>query len=226
MNSKKNKPSKFGAALIIGSALIGSTNCEAQIEKDSLDLSKDFTKENQLEKKFLIIKKDSIELEKMLRELSETPYVGELRRGAMCYESGSSIVSTDYVCPTCGKKSDIKNYDQWGISQIRDIVKKIKSIGYDVLLDETEFCDVCNGKKVSNPILIFKIRFSENSNYHLAHSNFLFGYNCLFQFLLGNEKFIADREVEKTIHDNIDIIQKMTGLGSDIITSKPKTKKK
>jgi len=211
------KTTKLSTAILIGSAVIGSTNCEAQVEKDSLELSNNPNKENQLEKKFPIIKKDSIELEKRLKELSITPYFGKLNTGAMCYESGSAIISKDYICPICGKKSDIKNYDHWGISEIREIVKDIKSLGYDVILDETQFCEVCNGEKDTNPYLYFKIRFSENSPYHSTNSNILSDYNCLLQFLLGKEKFTSDREVEKSIYDNVYIIYKMTGLGKEII---------
>ncbi len=245
---KKNK-TKLSTAILIGSAVIGSTNCDAQVEKDSLELSNNPNKENQLEKKFPIIKKDSIELEIRLRGLAETEYKGELRGGAMCY---IPITSYDkpYICPICKKTTLNFTVDKDQIESIRAISQKIKQLGYDVILDESEFCEHCRDKKANEnsivvtqspdktkfefrkndrieyPVLIFKIRFSKNSKYHVVKSNFEFDYLILWEFLNDNDKYNAGRAGELPLHMEIDVIKKMTGLGADLIAPEPKTKKK
>ena len=236
----KNK-TKLSTALLIGSAVIGATNCEAQVEKDSLDLSKDSKKENQLEKKFPIIKRDSIELEKRLKELSETEYNGKLSGGAMCYSMAVSV-EQDYICPICGRKTIRTNYDIWDINRISKMIKEIRALDYDVILDSREYCQYCsrdkfdkeeiissNGSKttfeyvtnrIEEPTLIFKIRFSKNANYHVVKSNIDDDYLILLEFLKGKDKYNAGMVGELPIHLKIDVIKKMTGLGKDLITHK------
>lgn len=161
------------------------------------------------------IEDDSLRLEQRLIELSKTDYVGELAMGAMCYES-VIYRYIDYICPYCkdtirGSSWDLNNRDA-----IESIFDKIKAEGYDVVLDKTEFCPHCSGKSIDRPEYIFKMRFSSNADYHIARSNIASDYQCVLDFILGNEIFQRENESESAIHDNIDIIQKMTGLGKDL----------
>ncbi|MBP1630812.1 MAG: hypothetical protein H6Q15_1705 [Bacteroidetes bacterium] len=214
----KNK-TKLSTAILIGSAVIGATNCEAQVENDSLELSNNPNKENQLEPKTFIPKKDSIELEQRLKELSVTEYKGDLRRGAMCYSS-EILLNKPYTCPACGKIIEKSSYEIWNLISIKEIVGKIDSLGYDVVLDETEYCKHCNGSEIKEPILIFKIRFSKNSNYHIAKTNWIRNYSCLYEFLKGNDIYEIDYERDVPIHLSIDVIKLMSGLGRDVSTPK------
>jgi len=126
---------------------------------------------------------------------------------AMCYDPAEEC-HVDYVCSYC--KDTIKDkYCDWTlymISQIEEIFNKIKGLGYDVVLDKTEFCPNCSKKDITNPELIFKIRFSEEAEYHIARSNIVNEYQCLFEFLSKPEEFTGNKT----------IIQKMTGLGEDL----------
>jgi len=126
---------------------------------------------------------------------------------AMCYDPAMPEYS-DYVCTYC--KNVIKEkYSEWtiyNIAQIDEIVKKIKALDYDVVLDKTEFCPNCSKKEIQNPVLIFKIRFSEEDEYHIARSNIVNEYQCLYDFLKNPDEFAGDKA----------IIQKMTGLGEDL----------
>ena len=92
------------------------------------------------------------------------------------------------------------------INQIDDIVEQIKTLGYDAVLDKTEFCPKCSKKNIENPELIFKIRFSDKADYHVVRSNIINEYQSLFEFLSNPDKFTGDKV----------IIQKMTGLGEDL----------
>jgi len=127
---------------------------------------------------------------------------------ASCYEPGVEQPYMDYICSHCGDTIKGK-YGDWiihNINTIADIVKGIKDLGYDAILDKTEFCPYCSKKTIENPELIFQIRFSEEADYHTVRSNIANEYQCLFNFLSKPDEYTGNRE----------IIQKMTGLGEDL----------
>ena len=160
---------------------------------------------------------DSIKLEERLKALSQTEYTAQLAMGAMCYEPAVPEY-VDYVCSYCGNTIKEK-YDDWQIyemNRIENIVKQIKEQGYDVVLDKTEFCSHCSKKEIAYPELIFKIRFSENADYHTVKSNISSEYQCLLSFISNEKTFFDDYDYESSLSDNIAIIQKMTGLGKDL----------
>jgi len=208
---KKNK-TKLSTAILIGSAVIGSTNCDAQVEKDSLVNLK--------------IIKDSVELEKRLLILSKTKtiYESETFIGATCYfivpESYTKvhiIKKEKYICPKCGITTIRKDEYLETIKRIRLIVSQIKSYGLDVQLDESEFCNNCSETCIQDPSLIFKIRFSEDSKYHIAWSNKIDDYYKILELIQDK---INNEEYETSIIDAIITINKMTGLGKKIIDNK------
>ena len=160
---------------------------------------------------------DSLRLEKRLKELSQTKYAGELAMGAMCYDPAIPMYA-DYVCPYCNDTVKEK-YNGWmiyNINNIEEIVNQIKAKGYDVVLDKTEFCPHCNKKSIEYPELIFKFRFSAQADYHVSKSNINYEYCCLLAFLSNQDTFTNEYDYEYALHDNIAIIQKMTGLGKDL----------
>jgi len=169
-----------------------------------------------------VINGDSVRLETKLLKLSKKrhkPEKDQLFTGAMCYivmpvPDMSNL--GDYVCPYCGdtvrnKYDKGKNDD---IKAILDIVYRMGSEGYDVVLDSREFCPRCSGKNIESPELIFKIRFSDKGSYHIAKSNVRAEYWTVLDFL---QKENAGKNLDKT---NVETIQKMTGLGKDLIIEK------
>jgi hypothetical protein len=126
---------------------------------------------------------------------------------AMCYAPPYDGYE-DYVCSLCDNIIKEK-YSGWmvlSINSIEEIVNQIMDLDYDVVLDKAEFCPNCSQKNIENPEIIFKIRFSEEPGYHIARSNIVNEYQCLFEFLSNPDKFTGNRA----------IIQKMTGLGEDL----------
>ena len=153
-------------------------------------------------------KKIKIGLAAALSSLVAVPVCNVKCVSAMCYIPAEAIKYEDYVCSHCGDTVKGK-YGSWiihNISQIEDIVKRIKVLEYDVNLDAAEFCPYCSKKNIENPELIFSIRFSEEADYHIVRSNIVNEYQCLFDFLSNPDEYAGNRE----------IIQKMTGLGDDL----------
>jgi hypothetical protein len=160
---------------------------------------------------------DSLRLEKRLKELSQTKYVGELTMGAMCYDMMAPMY-VDYVCSYCGDTIKEK-YNDWmlyNIEQIEEIVRQIKSKGYDVILDKKEFCPHCSKENIEYPELLFKFRFSSKAEYHIAKTNIMNDYQCLLAFLSNQDKYMGWHGEEYALHDHVTIIQKMTGLGKEL----------
>jgi hypothetical protein len=126
---------------------------------------------------------------------------------AMCYDPAVPYYM-DYVCTHCNNiiKDKYGDWEVHTIDEIDKIVKQIKALCYDVLLDKTEFCPYCSKKNPENPELIFNIRFSEEADYHVVRSNIINEYQLLFEFLSNPDEFTGNRE----------IIQKMTGLDEDL----------
>jgi len=153
-------------------------------------------------------KKSKIGFAAALGGLVAVPSCKVILPSAMCYDP-AVVVYEDYRCPYCGETS--KNlYDSYTviyfINQIEEMVSQIKKLGFDAILDKTEFCPICRDNNIVNPELIFKIRFSDKVDYHIARSNIVNEYQCLLDFLSNPDNYSGNRA----------IIQKMTGLGADL----------
>lgn len=161
---------------------------------------------------------DSLSLENRLKEIAADTTKIDLAIGAMCYKIAATKPGT-YKCRECGRVVSEK-YSHYMLSTMSSIIRTvdmIRAMGYDVVVDQSEFCPKCSKhRKVENPELIFKIRFSKKAEYHVAKSNVKNDYVCLYEFLSGNQKFADRTGNEYLIRDNIPVIQKMTGLGSDL----------
>ena len=165
---------------------------------------------------------DRIKLEERLK------YIEQKKNNEKC--SGLIMNSdvfwlwTDYFCSLCGTSAK-EEYSYGVIVEIRLIeivVKKIKKLGYEVALDKSDYCTHCRGKDFKlfeKPELIFSIRYSGQSDYHVVRSSKIGDYECLLAFLEGKETYTVDwaeSNYEHTLHESIDIIQKMTGLEADL----------
>jgi len=128
----------------------------------------------------------------------------KLLPGAMCYDPVAPYPK-DYVCSYCNNtiKDKYDGYLLYSINLIEETVNHIKMLEYDAGLDKTEFCPKCSQKNIEKPELIFRFRFSDETEYHIARSNIISDYQCLLVFLSNPDGFTGDQT----------IIQKMTGLG-------------
>jgi len=210
----KNKKITIGIAATLG-GLATVQGCDAQQNQPvANNMNTDSIK---LEQPLNDKTADSIRLENRLKELSKTKYTGELSWGAMCYDIAEPKL-VDYICSYCGDtiKEKYLDWDLYTIESIEKIVTQIKTSGYDAVLDKTEYCPHCSKKEINEPELIFKIRFSEKADYHIVRSNITNDYQCLLAFLLNQDTYSGYYDEEYALHDNVAIIQKMTGLGKDL----------
>ena len=96
--------------------------------------------------------------------------------GAMCYKVAVTPVRTDYVCPTCGEKTlyafddtvDDPNAFQRTLlanelESCRRAVQKIN--GFDIELDESQFCKVCS-PDIESPQLGLVVRHPDKPEPH------------------------------------------------------------
>jgi hypothetical protein len=164
--------------------------------------------------------KDRLSLEQRLKELAETECSVQKTMGAMCYEM-MPPVEKDYICPGCGYKFKLTDWTIGEIEGIKRLVEQIKDAGYDVVLDEC--CGRCGIDKFiyrDTVHLIFKIRYSPDSEYHIAESNNLTDYQCVLDFLKGDNFYRDERDDVNPLNRHIAILQKMLGIGNDIIPPK------
>jgi predicted Rdx family selenoprotein len=162
--------------------------------------------------------KDKTLLEKRLKELSLSPYTGEICKGAMCYmpiwhDTG------EYECVVCALKTTYQYRDYWisDLVEIRDIVAEIRAEAYDIQLDESEYCQYCSkNSDTTDPKPVIKIRFCAADNYHTVRADW-HDIKCLQAFLKGVDHFTGAYDETIVLHENIDIICKVTGLGGETV---------
>ena len=153
-------------------------------------------------------------LEKRLKELAETPYTGEISSGAMCY-CPRAPEDSEYKCLLC-KKITVYKSGEFAIKNLkkaRAIVKRLAESGYDVKLDEREYCDSCKGEEyISNPRPTLSIKFRIDDDYHTTRVD-IEHLEYLETFLQGGDNLLDYYDYTVKLHDNIDILSKITGLG-------------
>lgn len=186
-----------------------------------------------------IYNQSSTELEERLNQLANQEYKGELFPGAMCYSIAVSS-EKEFLCPICNQKIITTDYDSASLEKIKQDVDIIKSLGYDALLTcshKTEtytfppIPKIIDGQMVSDDsetqmdsiekqrtitTLTFKIKFSDKDDYHIVNSDIESDYDILVAFLKGAEIRTSFHGATIPLHDDIDVIKKMTGLGRDI----------
>jgi len=206
----KTKNIKIGIVAAL-SGLATAQNCDAQTDK-STNTGSQNADNIRVEQKLNYISAES-SIKELLGKLSQTGIIMPSQEivGAMCY----GIVAPKRINFVSRFFIDRK-YDKWvlhNISEIEEIVSEMKTLGYDIVLDKTEFLRK-NKKNIKEPKLIFKIRFSDEADYHVVRSNIENEYHCLLEFLSNPDEF-SDMANKLTEYYSL-TIQKMTGLGEDL----------
>lgn len=201
MSNKVNKVIAIGSLV----AMVGGCKSSDKIVESTNDGKNQWVEDNSG-------MADSVALVQRLKELATLKYDTVLPMSAMCYSIASPI-QEDYVCPTCGTATPSTAFANGNIKSIVKKVEQMKMMGYDVKLDQSNYCEHCSGKKVEKPELVFMIRFSKDAPYHIAKSNIYAEYEAVAQFLRSKNDFVTFVNNDKsTAEENFLIIKKMTGL--------------
>lgn len=98
----------------------------------------------------------------------------ELVMGAMCYEPVAMPYILEYVCPSCGEKTDY-GYDSdtfysiQCISESRSIMMELDSLSeLEMTLDESSFCSFCRSDTAQEPSLILRTTWDDGSTHSAA----------------------------------------------------------
>lgn len=94
------------------------------------------------------------QLDQLLDEMAKSPDISQLRPGACCYRPAPAPVRIEYVCPLCKAKTLYENgssANRWKLDKelerYRQQVRRVRELGLDVSLDETDFCSQCRQDK-------------------------------------------------------------------------------
>jgi hypothetical protein len=86
-----------------------------------------------------------------------------------------------------------------------------------VLLKEPEYCSNCSSEvEGMECTYTFQIRFCPNDDYHVIKTDDACDFVCLHSFLMGGIGYHVCK-TDEMLHDKIDTICKMTGLGAETV---------
>jgi hypothetical protein len=162
------------------------------------------------------------EIAERLKALSESEPPKALNdRGAMCYKPSMAPTRADYVCPKCGSRtlyttdpvviSTVLN----GIPAIRQIAKELQSL--ELQIDESQFCKKCS-PKVKAPQINMTLRYSGEKEKHLVHNVSAMDLKLIREFLSGEDKHRAGRDVESPLKDHLKRIEELLGISIEAAT--------
>ena len=157
------------------------------------------------------------ELVERLKALEADTTPKERSMGAMCYSPSLPELITA-KCDLCHKKFQ---YSGWGseIDRMKDIVKEMKDIGYDVRLEIA--CNDCaennNEQLVRTDDInyIFYFRTDPSEDYHRAIANDYDSYKCLLAFLKNEREYAGHYDNTYFVDEKKETLTFMTGIKFD-----------
>jgi len=167
-------------------------------------------------------------LDKMLAQVAETPSTSEMDPGAMCYEIAFPPARIDYVCPLCKSKTLHEKWENTErveeMDRYRKQVKRIKELGADVALDETDFCSQCRRDKDSDKLNLYILVWTDKRalRTQLEENDLKKVIAFLEKKNVWNSSYNCTSEgcgCEKPLKDELPRIRKILGLGGGGTTS-------
>ncbi len=155
----------------------------------------------------------------LLEKLAKSPPPGNLSQGAMCYSRVAPPDRSEYVCPSCGKKTlyarnDTKarnnvDFVMTDIPECRRLVKAIK--GIELKIDESQFCEKCSpGAK--SPQLILTVHYPGEKGTHQVKGICSHDLIILQEFLTGKDRHAGDTGQEKPLKEYLPRLQEILGI--------------
>lgn len=101
------------------------------------------------------------DIDAKLKELADKPSPTKLAPGATCYEVAMPPNRIEYVCPTCGTKTILKNDTGWllpNLESYRKQTEELRKLSLDIKIDESALCSKCRQGESGTNILYWKIK--------------------------------------------------------------------
>ena len=96
------------------------------------------------------------QLNRMLEATATNPVTSALSPGACCYDMAAPPERIEYLCPLCKTKTLHAKWQNVGLvqnaSQYRQQLKRIKELGLNATLDETDLCSQCRRDKTTDKV--------------------------------------------------------------------------
>ncbi|MEA3266267.1 MAG: hypothetical protein U9P42_04920 [Candidatus Fermentibacteria bacterium] len=145
-------------------------------------------------------------------ELTEPP---EPVMGAMCYAPMALPSSTEYICPICGEKtiydSSFASFIDWELASCRRMADNINlNTEFDVLLDESLFCDFCSQETAETPVLLLKV-INEDGD-EITNRITIVDLRMLESFLQGNLYYLTSNDSQRPLQDYGERMRILLGL--------------
>ncbi len=145
-------------------------------------------------------------------EFTEPP---EVVMGAMCYAPMMLPSSADYICPDCGEKtvydSSFSSFIDWEIAGCRRMADNINlNTEFDVVLDESRFCDFCSQETAETPVLLLKV-INEDGD-EIINRITIMDLRMLESFLQGNLYYLSSNDSQRPLQDYGERMRTILGL--------------
>ena len=162
-------------------------------------------------------KLDRSQIRAMLAELASSP-PPESSPGAMCYSVRAARPRTDYVCPSCGERTQYSEDDartarflNSGLESCRHHFKGIAElVGDAVTLDESQFCRSCS-PDVDAPKLVLMIDYVDGEPKVIAGVSPV-DLQMICEFLSGDRTHSGPRGSTMPLKDQLPRLQKLLGV--------------
>lgn len=135
--------------------------------------------------------------------------------GAMCYAPMMVPSVAEYICPTCGEKtlySDSNTaFIEWTLDDCRRRAESINAItDFEILLDESLFCDFCSPEPGHEPYLV--LRVVTETGEEVANAVQAVDLMRLESFLSGNLYFTTSNDGQMPLLEGAGRIRLLLGL--------------
>jgi hypothetical protein len=135
-------------------------------------------------------------------------------RGAMCYEAMAYPAVAEYVCPICGEKTiyndQLTAFIEWELQGCRRKAELINEYTeFEVILDESMFCDFCSGVSDEEPVLYLRVLSSDSTE--TVNPVSIHDLMILESFLQGNLYYTTSNDGQEPLQDYSERIRVLLG---------------
>ena len=149
-------------------------------------------------------------LERLEREEPPEPVFG-----AMCYDMMGPPAVAEYICPVCGEKTLYNDFQtafiEWELQGARRLAESLDaSTEFQIILDETLFCDYCSEDSEEETSLILRVLPEQGEE--VVNRVSLTDLRKLDSFLQGRLYWLTDNDSQEPLQDYVERLRHLLGL--------------